>query len=566
MNYPIKENLNCNTCTEKSIKLHYPEFWEHLIKNYPPKLLWGERLYWFYNDLTDYPTCPICGEKVGFINFRVGYKTYCSRRCLNNDPIKKEKTKQTCLKRYGGVAPASSQEIVLKMQNTMLERYGVDNIQKLDSTKEKTRQTCLNKYNGQGNESEILKFKYINTCVGNFGVVNPMRNQLCNNKLKRTCLDRYGFEVASKNETIKTKIRNSRRSFEINRQDFLLGYTDDGDWVCKCPHEGCDKCIEKNYIISPLLYDNRKHDNTEPCTRLLPVGKDNTKNTTLEIFIKNILSDIECESNNRTILKPKELDIYIPSKNIAIECNGVFSHSTRYKTASYHLNKYLECQKQNIRLLTIWEDWIKNKPEIVESIIRNKLGLNNNTIYARKTIIQEIDSKTCNTFLDNNHIQGRSAATVRLGLYYNDELVSIMTFSPPRVNMGSKNHKQQWELVRFCNKLNTRVVGGASKLLKYFIKNYQPTSIVSFSMNDISDGGLYKKLGFKTDNKVTQSYWYIEPCTLKRYHRTSFTKQAIVKKGWKDKIDNTWTEKQAMEEQGYYCIYDTGQLKWVLEL
>lgn len=565
MNYPIKENLNCNTCTEKSIKLHYPEFWEHLIKNYPSELLWGERLYWFYNDLTDYPICPMCGKKVGFINFRVGYKTYCSRRCLNNDPIKKEKTKQTCLKRYGGVAPASSQEIVLKMQNTMLERYGVDNIQKLDSTKEKTRQTCLDKYNGQGNESEILKFKYINTCVGNFGVVNPMKSPEIQNKFNKNFKKKYNLDYPVLLKKCTDNLKLFKQNITLSNHEEVLD-TNGNIWICKCPHPKCNKCSEKCYIITSNIFLGRKRDNTELCTRLLPIGKDNTKNTTLEIFIKNILSDIECESNNRTILKPKELDIYIPSKNIAIECNGVFSHSTRYKTNLYHLNKYLECQKQNIRLLTIWEDWIKNKPEIVESLIKNKLGLNNNTIYARKTIIQEIDSKTCNTFLDNNHIQGRSAATVRLGLYYNDELVSIMTFSPPRVNMGSKNHKQQWELVRFCNKLNTRVVGGASKLLKYFIKNYQPTSIVSFSMNDISDGGLYEKLGFKTDNKVTQSYWYIEPCTLKRYHRTSFTKQAIVKKGWKDKIDNTWTEKQAMEEQGYYCIYDTGQLKWVLEL
>lgn len=141
-----------------------------------------------------------------------------------------------------------------------------------------------------------------------------------------------------------------------------------------------------------------------------------------------------------------------------------------------------------------------------------------------------------------------------------------MTFSPPRINMGGKEHKQQWELVRFCNKLNTRVIGGASKLLKHFIRTYKPESIVSFSMNDVSDGNLYKTLGFVTDDKITQSYWYIEPGVYKRYHRSSFTKQAIVKKGWRDVMDSSWTEKQVMAEQGYFCIYDSGQRKWVLEL
>jgi hypothetical protein len=85
-------------------------------------------------------------------------------------------------------------------------------------------------------------------------------------------------------------------------------------------------------------------------------------------------------------------------------------------------------------------------------------------------------------------------------------------------------------------------------------------------MNDISKGKLYKQLGFVTDNKINQSYWYIEPSTFKRYHRSSFTKTGIVKHGWRDKVDNTWTEREVMEEHGYFCIYDSGQLKWVLNL
>ena len=69
-------------------------------------------------------------------------------------------------------------------------------------------------------------------------------------------------------------------------------------------------------------------------------------------------------------------------------------------------------------------------------------------------------------------------------------------------------------------------------------------------------------LGFINDGS-NNSYWYIEPKTLKRYHRTSFTKQTIVKRGWRDKVDSSWTEKQVMEEQGYLRIYDSGQTKWV---
>ena len=567
MQYPLKENLNCNTCTERSIKIHYYDFWQYLINNYPRELTWGERLYWFYHNLNDYPRCPICNNVVGFTNFRVGYKTYCSRKCMNIDPNKKEKTIQTCIERYGGVAPASSKSVLKKMQDTTMEKYGVDNIQKLDAIKEKTRQTCLERYNGQGNESDVIKKKYENTCYGRFANNNPMKNKMVIENYRNNSFEKYGVYHPSQTELIKDKIRVSRRDYEMDRNPNILGYTENGYWMYSCTNLNCNKCEEKYFIISPLMYDSRKNNGTEICTKLLPIGKDNTKNTTIEIFIQSILNDLcEYECNNRIIIKPKELDIYIPNKQIAIECNGVYSHSIKHKTQSYHIQKYNECKSKNIRLISLWEDWVKTKPEIVRSILLNKLGVCNNTIYARKTIIKEIDSRVCNEFLDSNHIQGRSAANIRLGLYLGDELISVMTFSKPRINMGSNLHKQQWELVRFCNKLNTRVIGGASKLLKYFIKTYQPTSIVSFSMNDISDGNLYKMLGFETDGKITHSYWYIDPKTLKRYHRSSFTKQSIVKKGWRDKIDNSWTEKQVMEEQGYFCIYDSGQLKWVLNI
>ena len=125
----------------------------------------------------------------------------------------------------------------------------------------------------------------------------------------------------------------------------------------------------------------------------------------------------------------------------------------------------------------------------------------------------------------------------------------------------NKRKYEEWNLNRFCTKINTNVIGAASKLFKYFIKKYNPESITSYSMNDFSNGNLYKILGFKQTgfNKV---YWYFEPKTLKRYHRSSFTKNNILKYGWRDKKDNTWTELDVMKEYGYFQIYDSGQTKW----
>ena len=142
-----------------------------------------------------------------------------------------------------------------------------------------------------------------------------------------------------------------------------------------------------------------------------------------------------------------------------------------------------------------------------------------------------------------------------------------MCFNKRSKLSGSKNIIEgEYELIRFCNKLNTSVVGGASKLLKYFIKKYNPSIITSFSSDDISNGNLYKTLGFESDYNINKSYWYIEPTTMKRYHRTSFTRSSISEKFGYDINDKTWTERSVMDKMRYYRIYDSGTLRWKLEL
>ena len=566
MNVLKLEDINSNTCTEKYISIHFPDFRKYLLDNYPNDLKWNERLYWFYHNITSYPVCPICGKRVEILSFGRGYKKYCSSKCSNSSPEKRDQIKNTNIKKYGGPAPYCSENVKKKGEKKCLEKYGVKNAMQNKEISFKSQQTNIELYGACGNASDILKEKYKNTCVYRFGVDNPMKSEEVKITYSNNSYEKYGVKHPSQLKKIKEKIQLSRRNFEILRLDHLIGYTENGYWVCKCPHPNCNKCEEKQFIITPLLYEGRIKDKTEICTNLLPIGSGHIKNTTIEQFIKNVLKtyNINYISNYRKLLVNKqEIDIYIPSKNIAIECNGCYWHSIFNKDKNYHIKKHNLCRNKSVKLLSIWEDWIINKPQIVESIILNKLGITPNNIYARKCEYKKIDSKTCNDFLDQNHIQGKSNASIHIGLYYNDDLVSVMTFSKPRVNMGAKNHKQQWELVRFCNKLNTRVVGGASKLFKHFINEYDPESIVSFSMNDISDGNLYKHLGFETDEKITQSYWYIHPGTFKRYHRSSWTKSEIVRKGIRDKIDGSWTEKQVMEELGYFCIYDSGQLKWV---
>ena len=573
-------DLNKMQLTESYFKKHFNEYYDFIISLPPQKF--QEKLYWYINDIKEYPKCKCCGKLVKFRCFTQGYRTYCSSKCQNSDPDKINRTKQTNLEKYGFEAPAKSPEIQEKSKQTCVQKYGtsyatqsnqikekiketnrkkygVDWVGSCDDFRIKTQQTCIERYGGVGVQSAELLKKKQQTSLKRHGDPNYSNNQ----QSVETQIKKYGG-VGNQSQILKQKYQSSVHEKYINEKDFLLGYTKDGDWICKCPHPECDKCEEKTYIINGNRYGGRIKEGAELCTKLLPIQPTHSSGTTIELFIRNILDKygVEYEANV-AIFDGQHADIYIPSKKIAIETNGIYYHSTLVKSKLYHINKYKNALNKGIQLITFWSDQIYNHPQIVESILLTKLGLCNNTIYARKCIIKEVKSIECANFLKNNHIQGSTPTSIRLGLYYNDELVSLMTFAKQTGCQGSKT-QQYWTLNRFCNKLNTRVVGGASKLLHHFIKKHNPSSIVSYSHNDISNGNLYKKLGFHTDFKINTSYYYIKGN--QRWHRSTFTKAGIVRRGWKDKIDSSWTEAQVMKEHKYLCIYDSGTIKWILQL
>ena len=263
---------------------------------------------------------------------------------------------------------------------------------------------------------------------------------------------------------------------------------------------------------------------------------------------------IKTESKKRGILSDKkEIDILIPDKSIGIEYDGLKWHSDEFKDKNYHLNKTLECEKNNIRLIHIFEDeWI-NKQDIIKSILSNILCKTEIKIYARNCEIKTVDKKIKNEFLEQNHIQGNVSSEINIGLYYNDKLVSLMCFGKPRLNLGRKNYSDnEYELLRFCNKLDTSVIGGASKLFKYFIKEYNPSLITSYCDRRWSTGKMYEVLGFKFSHYSEPNYYYIVGNN--RKNRFKYRKSELVKEGY----DSNKTEQEIMNERGIHRIYDCG--------
>ena len=263
--------------------------------------------------------------------------------------------------------------------------------------------------------------------------------------------------------------------------------------------------------------------------------------------------------NDKKLLNGKEIDIFVPSINLAIEFNGIYWHNELNKNKNYHLEKTIICKNKGIRLIHIFEDEWDDKKDILKSMLKNLCDLTEIKIYGRKCIIKEVSYKDSATFLNNNHLQGKCNSKIRLGLYYNDELVSLMTFGNTRHFIGNSSH--QYELLRFCNKLNTNVIGGASKLLKHFIKTYKPKNIVSYADRRWSVGNLYNTLGFKLYNISKPSYYYI--INNKRKNRFNFRKGILVKKY---NCPKNMSEHEFCLSKKWYRIYDCGCLCYEINL
>ena len=215
------------------------------------------------------------------------------------------------------------------------------------------------------------------------------------------------------------------------------------------------------------------------------------------------------------------------------------------------------CENAKIQLVHIFEDEWLYKPDIVKSRLKSIFGITLNKIYARKCIIKDVSFKESKEFLDQNHIQGNCMSKYRYGLYYDNELVSLMTFGSNRKNLGSNSKKDCYELLRFCNKLNTTVIGGASKLLKHFVKTHSPKEIISYCDRRWSQGDLYEKLGFKFDHVSQPNYYYV--IKGKRENRFKYRKSELVKQGF----DKNKTEHEIMLERGIYRIYDCGTKAYI---
>jgi len=476
-----------------------------------------------------------------------------------------EKSKQTKMERYGDENYVN----VEKNKQTKMERYGDENY----NNREKFKVTNMKLYGVKYPiQSLFFKDKQKNTFLERFGGIGLQSPEL-KEKIYATNLSKYGYEVAIQNKDV---IENLKRTWYDKIYDLLIN-TDRLENKVKPLFSKEEYLGSKEEYKFLCLKCNAKfigkiEDGKVPrCLTCYPFTTNYSK-PEIEIleFLKDIgISENDIITHDRKILGGLELDFYLPKFNMAIEFNGMIWHSEFMgnKNKSYHINKTEKCEKLNIKLIHIFEYEWETKKEIIKSKLKHLLKLNkSDIIYARKCKLQEISSFIKNQFLNEYHIQHDDKSMIAIGAYYNEELVSVMTFGKPRIALGNKKSiDNEYELYRFC--VSKSVIGIAGKMFKYFIKNYNPSKVTTYADRRFSNNtSFYNKLGFVFIKNTQPNYWYFSlKSSYTVYHRYSFRKSELAKK--LSVFNPNLTEWQNMQMNGYDRIWDCGNLKyeWIRE-
>jgi len=510
-------------------KTYHLNFEEYIIKS-------------FYN--RNRPVCLKTGNKLAFKGNKLGpwFKNY-SKNCFP----RKSHTNETKKKIKEGCEKVS------------MEKFGVKNVFSTDWCKEKLKKTMLEKYGVEN----IMKTESMKDLFSTF-----TKTKESIEKQKNTCIRKYGAKTYNSSESGKSFLR-----IKI----FKRYYKDWEDYESKLRNNhilcinGSFKCIENN---EPLIFK------CEICNKIWKDQTylmvfcqsciDNFKNTRSELetslfyWLKNNIN-IPFICNTRPIIDGIrfEADIKFENPKLVIELNGLRFHSEFYgnKDRHYHLKKTEFFNSIGYRTIHIFEDEWKFKSDIIKTKLLHILHQRNSIekIYARKCYIKEITNKECVEFLNKTHLQGGINSKYCYGAYYKDKLIAVMTFSHMRKSLGNKNvSNTEFELIRFSTSNEFIVVGIASKLFSHFIKNYNPSKIISYVDRRWSEkeSNLYKSMNMNMIFVTKPNYWYIKG--YKRKHRFNFTKQKLIKMGY----DPLKSELEIMREIGYDRIWDCGNLKY----
>lgn len=528
--------------------------------------------------------CPECGKLISIKMAKLGVK-YCSNACSSKSADRVKKYKSTMQERYGVNAPAQCKEIKAKMNATLKAhygvetsafesesirdkakatlhaKYGVDCSLKNSAVREKIKQTNLVKYGYECSLSAPeVKERIKQTIHAKYGIEHISQATFVKDKKKAALQAHYGVDYPIQSESVKQKIEQtnlqkygtkhaiqSKDVLEKRKQTNIAKYGVDHPAKTAEVKEKIRNTLKEQYGVDALqqcaeFKEMQLHEHSISC---------NTSKKELLQFIKSVYSGKIIE-NTRKVISPKELDIYLPEKQLAFEFNGTYWHSEHAGLSkNYHQEKTKACHKAKIRLIHIFEhEWLFNRDKI-KSLIRSALGIYSIRLYARKCQIKPIGADMYRQFLLANHLQCAVNSSIRYGLFYQDELASVIGFGKSRFK------KDEIELHRYCVKANYQIVGGFSKLIKYVCVNEHITKFVSYVDFSHFNGRGYKKAGFTLEYLTQPSYIYIKGSEIKSRMQCQKHKLSAFLSAYYDDL----SESDNMRLNGWYKVYDCGNLK-----
>lgn len=462
----------------------------------------SERVWYYKEGLHEVQMCPYCNEhRRKFYKVDKGLQATCgSDQCRKAGMSK------------GAKAERDWDAIQAKMRATYKERTGYEHNMQNPEFIAKAKEEFAKKHNGIvcGVQTEKAKANL---------------SKAFDEDLRKR-IEQAGCTLSKiEDNIVYLKCNDCRKEISLERN--VVNYR------CRLGYPLCEDCHQFEYPSRSIFEKN------------------------IASVIKEIVSDVQ---TNKRIGK-YEFDIMIPSKHLAIECNGVYWHSELYKGKMYHYDKKIVAESNGLSLVQIWEDEWNNpsQREIIISRLKSKLGLARK-VYARECKVDyDVHLAEAKRFLNENHLYGSTqSAEIAIGLLYDNEIVMLATFGKPRKLM-SKKSESSYELLRLCTKKGMTVVGGFSKIMKHFGMSHNESvySYVDLCWSDIDNKG-YKNAGFAYDSYTGPTYYWM--ISGKRYNRLQFTKDRLAKLGY----DPKKSESEIMhEDMKALKVYGPGNLKMV---
>jgi tmRNA-binding protein len=401
------------------------------------------------------------------------------------------------------------------------------------------------------NKEKDIQYKCPQGHVGPASIVRWMSGQRC-----------YQCNVVLNNKGLLLRHQTSDMVNRLSTLGFTIG---DSNWEYRNNTTKIPLACNQGHTFLDTWNNIRRNSGCREC-------KGSTEQKDLTAYIRSIYNG-QIDINDRSYIKSKdghqiELDIVLPQLRAAVEYCGLHFHGHRMrKHRKYHLHKLEECEKIGMKLITIFSDEWNLKRDVVKSSLASHLGINHfmTKLHARKCEIRTIDPPTARGFIATNHLQTATGSNVRYGAFHEGELVAVMTFKKSSA-FKDPEHKYEWELDKYANKVGYHIRGIAFKLFTQFKRDWNPKSVKTHADRRWSTGGVYVQLGFKFLHNSPESYWYFRNSSKaqkqQRFHRSNFMKHKL--RTMKDFVfDPNKTEKMNMLANGWDFIYDCGTSAWV---